>query len=149
LSKLVVFYDSNCITIEGATSLTYSDDVRKRFEAYHWNVLEIDGHDYRAIENALDATRKEKKRPTIIIGNTCIGKGSPNLAGTAKVHGEPLGSENVKLAKDNLGLPADQEFYVSEAVKTIFATRIEELDQEHEKWLKLKEKYDKNFGDKS
>jgi transketolase len=70
LNKLVVYYDFNRITIEGSTDLAYSDDVRKRFEAYHWNVLEIDGHDYAAVDAALAAAREEQERPTLIIGRT-------------------------------------------------------------------------------
>ncbi len=134
LNKLVVFYDFNRITIEGATALAYSDDVRKRFEGYHWNVLEIDGHDYNAIDQALSAARREQERPTIIIGRTTIGKGSPNLAGSAESHGAPLGAEEVKATKRNLGLPADQAFYVPAATAEIFAARRREWQDDRDQW---------------
>lgn len=134
LNKLVVFYDFNRITIEGATALAYSDDVRKRFEGYHWNVLEIDGHDYNAIDQALSAARREQERPTIIIGRTTIGKGSPNLAGSAESHGAPLGAEEVKATKRNLGLPADQDFYVPAATAEIFAARRREWQADCDQW---------------
>jgi len=134
LNKLVVFYDFNRITIEGATALSYSDDVRKRFEGYHWNVLEIDGHDYNAIDQALSAARREQERPTIIVGRTTIGKGSPNLAGSAESHGAPLGAEEVKATKRNLGLPADQAFYVPAATAEIFAARRREWQADRDQW---------------
>ncbi len=134
LNKLVVYYDFNRITIEGATDLAYSDDVRKRFEAYHWNVLEIDGHDYAAIDGALAAARRERERPTLIIGRTIIGKGSPNMAGKAESHGAPLGVEEVKATKRNLGLPEDQSFYVPAETSAIFAARRAEWQAERDRW---------------
>ena len=123
LNKLILFYDSNRITIEGDTDLAYTDDVRKRFEGYHWNVLEIDGHDHAAIEQALRAAHAEKSRPTIIIGHTTICKGSPNLAGSHESHGSPLGAEEVKATKKNLGLPENEEFWVSDETRAAFAER--------------------------
>ncbi len=147
LKKLILFYDCNCITIEGSTALAYSDNVRKRFEAYGWNVIEIDGHDHDAIDAALTKARSQD-RPTLIIGNTCIGKGSPNLAGSHKVHGEPLGKENVATAKQHLGLPADKDFHVSDEVRKIFATRLEELASEHHKWDDMLVRYAKTFPEK-
>ena len=134
LNKLVVYYDFNRITIEGNTDLTYSDDVRKRFEAYHWNVLEIDGHDYAAIDAALAAAKREQERPTLIIGHTTIGKGSPNLAGKAESHGAPLGVEEVKATKRNLGFPEDQSFYVPTEVTAAFAARRVEWQAERDRW---------------
>ncbi len=117
LNKLIVFYDSNRITIEGTTDLAYSDDVRKRFEAYGWNVIEIDGHDYQQIDMALSAAKKEVNRPTIIIGKTVIGKGSPNMAGSHETHGAPLGADEVKATKKALGFPEDKDFYVPDEVR--------------------------------
>ncbi len=138
LHKLIVFYDSNRITIEGKTDLAYSDDVRRRFEGYHWNVLEIDGHDYSALEKALTDARAETERPTIIIGRTHIGQGSPNLHDTAKVHGAPLGEEELRATKRNLGFPEDEKFHVPEKVRELFAARRQKLETEaktwHEQW---------------
>lgn len=134
LHKLIVFYDSNRITIEGATDLAYSDDVRRRFEGYHWNVLEIDGHDFDAIEKALQDARSEKERPTIIIGRTHIGQGSPNLHDTAKIHGAPLGEEELRATKRNLGFEADRSFYVPESVSALFASRRNQLEQQATDW---------------
>lgn len=137
LSKLIVFYDDNEITIEGSTDLAYSDDVRKRFEAYHWHVLEIDGHNHAEIEQAIEAAQSETERPTIVIARTAIGKGSPNKEGTAASHGAPLGEEEVKLTKEKLGLPADIDFHVPDEVRAIFAERKKELVAVETTWTKL------------
>jgi transketolase len=92
LNKLIVFYDFNEITIEGKTDLAYSEDVKKRFQSYNWNVIDIDAHDYDQIERAIRRARREKTRPTIVICRSHIGYGSPNKQDTASAHGEPLGS---------------------------------------------------------
>ncbi|HMP77623.1 MAG TPA: transketolase [Kiritimatiellia bacterium] len=134
LNKLILFYDSNRITIEGYTDLAYTDDVRKRFEGYHWNVLEIDGHDHAAIEQALHAAHAEKSRPTIIIGHTTIGKGSPHLAGSHESHGSPLGADEVKASKKNLGLPENEEFWVSDETRAAFAARRKENEAAYQAW---------------
>jgi transketolase len=134
LHKLIVFYDYNRITIEGATSLAYSDDVRKRFLGYRWNVLEIDGHNYDEIEKALVAAKAEKERPTLIITHTHIAHGAPNLHDTAKAHGEPIGADEVKAAKLNLGLPEDQDFHVPEEVYALFTARARELEAKAAAW---------------
>jgi len=149
LNKLIFFYDSNHITIEGSTDLAYSDDVRKRFEGYHWNVLEVDGHDYAAIDQALTQARQEQSRPTLIIGHTMIAKGSPHMAGNAEAHGAPLGVDEVKATKINLGFPADQEFVVPDEVRAIFAARLEEMKNIHQKWQNDFENYRKNNADKA
>ena len=147
LHKLIVFYDSNRITIEGSTDLSYSDDVRKRFEGYRWNVLEIDGHDHVAIEQALNAAVREAKKPTLIIGHTHIGKGAPHAQDTAKAHGEALGVEEVKLAKQALGIPLEPEFYVPEEVRRIFAQRKQELAAKEEAWNRIFREYTRQHPD--
>ena len=115
LGKLILFYDSNHITIDGNTSLTYSDDVKKRFESYHWQVLEIDGQNYNEIDKAISEAKAENDKPTIIVCNTTIGFGSPNKAGTSGVHGSPLGEEEIILTKENLGI-SSEKFYVPKEV---------------------------------
>lgn len=134
LRKLIVFYDNNHITIEGSTDLAYSDDVRKRFEAYHWNVIETDGHNHEELDRALQRAQSENERPTLIIGNTCIGKGCPNLEGKAEAHGAPLGADNVKSAKKHMGLPEDKDFHVPEAARAMFARRLEEMQAAVKSW---------------
>lgn len=149
LSKLVVFYDSNHITIEGKTDLAYSDDVRKRFLGYKWNVLEIDGHNVEEIDKAILAAKAEKERPTLIITHTHIGQGSPNLHDSHKAHGEPLGIEEVKAAKRNLGLPEDQDFYVPDQVRELFAARARELDSRVAAWEADFRKYAAAYPDQA
>ena len=115
LGKLILFYDSNHITIDGNTGLTYSDDVKKRFESYHWQVLETDGQNYNEIHKAISKAKAENDKPTIIICNTTIGFGSPNKAGTSGIHGSPLGEEEIILTKENLGI-STEKFYVPQEV---------------------------------
>lgn len=144
LNKIIAFYDSNKITIEGATDLAFSEDVKKRFQGYKWNVIEIDGHDHSAIEKAIRAAQKVKDKPTIIIGKTIIGKGSPNKAGTASAHGEPLGADEIKLTKKNMGMPSGS-FVVLSKVRACFQKRLNELKKENQKWAGLYKKYQKKY----
>jgi len=113
LGKLIGFYDDNRITIEGATDLTYSDDARTRFESYGWHVERVDDvKDLDALDRAIEAAKAETARPSLIIVRTVIGYGSPNRAGTAKAHGEPLGEQEVLLAKERLGWQWTEPFHV-------------------------------------
>lgn len=120
LGKLVFFYDYNHITIEGRTELAYSDDVPARYRALGWHVQEIDGHDRDACARAIEAAQAVADRPSLILGTTTIGFGSPNKAGTNAVHGEPLGADEVKATKKNLGWPEDAQFLVPDAVRARF-----------------------------
>ncbi len=134
LGKLVYFYDDNRITIEGSTDLTFSEEVGKRFRAYGWQVLEIDGHDREAIGRALQSGKDEEAKPTLIIGRTHIAKGSPHKEGTASAHGEPLGEEEIKATKENLGFPLEPPFLVPEEVGSLFRQRCEELKVQAGEW---------------
>lgn len=112
LGKLIVFYDDNHISLDGPTSLSYTEDVQKRFEAYGWQTLRVaDGNDLAALEAAVAAAQAETAKPTLIAVRTVIGYGSPK-AGTNKVHGEPLGAEGVAATKKFFGFPEDQSFYI-------------------------------------
>ncbi|MEP6904746.1 MAG: transketolase [Gemmatimonadales bacterium] len=114
LGKIVGFYDDNHITIEGNTSLTYSDDVQRRFEGYHWHVQRVDdANDLDAIDAAIVAAKAEKERPSLIIVRSHIGYGSPHKHDTAEAHGSPLGEEEIKLTKQALGYPSLEAFYVA------------------------------------
>jgi transketolase len=115
LGKLIAFYDSNKITIDGDTSLSFTDDTRKRFEAYHWQVLEVDGHNYDEIDQAIKQAKVETEKPSLIICKTIIGYGSPNKQGTHHVHGAPLGDDEVALTKKNLGI-SEENFYIPKEV---------------------------------
>ncbi len=148
LGKLIYFYDFNRITIEGSTDLAYSDDVRKRFESYGWQVLEIDGHDRHAIGEALEEAGKNDEKPSLIIGHTDIGKGSPGKQGTAAAHGEPLGDEEVKATKKNLCFPHSEQFFVPGVVKEHFVRRAGELDEKRGRWREKFDEWSAEFPDK-
>ena len=112
LGKLIVLYDDNLISLDGPTDLSFTEDVTRRFEGYHWHVQMVhDGNDLIGIENAILAAKAETTRPSLIRVRTVIGYGSPK-AGTQKVHGEALGAEATKATKKNLGWPEDKSFYV-------------------------------------
>jgi transketolase len=151
LGKLVFFYDDNKITIDGKTDITYSDDVQKRFEAYDWQVLTIlDVNDCNQIDRAIKMAQANCDRPTLVITKTHIGFGSPNKQDKSSAHGSPLGEEEVKLTKRNLGMPEDKTFYVAEEVYSHFKG-IAECGQEAEDlWNKsldeYKTKYPKDYA---
>ena len=98
MNKLILFYDDNHITIEGSTDLAYSDDVKRRFQGYNWNVIDIDAHDLEQIEKAIARARREKTRPTIVICRSHIAMGSPNMQDSHEAHGAPLGEEEIRAA---------------------------------------------------
>lgn len=104
LNNLIVLFDDNQISIDGSTDLAVTDDQLERFKASHWDVMAIDGHNFKEIETALEKARKSLK-PVLIACRTQIGKGAPHKAGTAAVHGAPLGAEEVKAARENLHWP--------------------------------------------
>lgn len=135
LGNLVFIYDDNNITIEGNTSLSFTEDTKKRFESYNWSVFECDGHDVESIFDALTKATQEKEKPSIIFAKTTIGKGSPNLQGTAKVHGAPLGEDEIKLIKKNFGFE-DKEFFVKKEVIDFCNEIIESKNKDYEKWQK-------------
>jgi transketolase len=112
LGKIVYLYSDNKISIEGSTDIAFTEDVGKRFEAYHWHVQHVDGNNLQEIERAIHAARGETERPSLIISRTHIGFGSPHKQDTADVHGAPLGAEELKLTKENIGWPLEPSFYV-------------------------------------
>ena len=125
LDNLCWIYDNNHITIEGSTRVTFTEDIAARFLGYGWNVLRVgDANDIDRIEHALDTFRKNKGRPTFIILDSHIGYGSPHKQDTAAAHGEPLGEEEIRLAKRDYGWPEDAKFLVPDAVRDHFAAGI-------------------------
>jgi transketolase len=115
LGKLIGFYDDNHITIDGSTNLAFSDDTAKRFDAYGWHVQRVDdGNDLEALDASIVAAQRERTRPSLIMVRTHIGWGSPNKQDTADAHGAPLGVEEIKLTKQNLGWPSLEPFFVPE-----------------------------------
>lgn len=146
LGKLVVLYDSNSITIEGCTDIAFTEDVGKRFEAYGWQVLKVeDGNDIDAIGSAINAAKAELSRPSIIVITTQIGYGCPPKQGKASAHGEPLGEENVKLAKEFLKWEHTEPFSVPAQVEEYMAALRKELARKEADWNKLWEGYEKAY----
>ena len=136
LDNLVLFYDSNSITIEGSTSLAFSEDVGKRFDAYGWNVIKIDGQNVPEINAALTLAQHSKGKPTIIIGTTTIGKGAPHLAGTAKSHGAPLGEEELAATKIAFGFDPKKSFFVPDDVRALCKELIAQKKADAAAWDK-------------
>jgi len=146
LGKLIVFYDDNKISIDGSTDLTYSDNVAQRFEAYGWHTQRINGHDMQDIDDATQAAIIESGCPSLIICRTHIGYGSPRQD-TAKVHGEPLGEENVVKTKEFFNWSTDSPFFIPEVVRDIFE-RVKEIGAiKQSKWEDLLSKYRNNYPD--
>lgn len=135
LDNLVLIYDSNNITIEGDTSIAWSEDVKARFEAQGWDVARIDGHDYDQIEFALEQAA-EKERPYLIIANTRIAKGAGELEGSHHSHGAPLGEEIIKAAKIAAGFDPERKFATPEDVLIRFRAALEKGDLAEAQWNK-------------
>jgi transketolase len=136
LGRLIYFWDDNNISIEGETRLSFSEDVKKRFEGFGWQVLTIDGHDRSAIRKAIKRAQKDSSRPTLICAKTIIGWGSPKFHGTARAHGEPLGADEVKATKAALGWPEEPTFHVPAEVREEFGRRSRKLARERKRWEK-------------
>ena len=135
LDNLVLIYDSNNITIEGDTSIAWSEDVKARFEAQGWDVARIDGHDYDQIEFALEQAT-EKERPYLIIANTRIAKGAGELEGSHHSHGAPLGEEIIRTAKIAAGFNPERKFAIGEDVLIRFRAALEKGDLAEAQWNK-------------
>jgi transketolase len=143
LDNLCWVYDNNHITIDGRTELTYEDDVAARFAGYGWNVTRVgDANDLELLARGFQAFRNESERPTLIIVDSHIGWGSPNLVDTAQVHGEPLGEDEVRATKAAYGWPEDAEFLVPEGVGEHFDEGIGRRGRDlREAWQKLFDGY--------
>jgi transketolase len=146
LGKLICIYDDNKISIEGGTELAFSENVAARFRAYRWHVLQVtDGNDLAAIEKALKEARAETAKPTLIALRTHIAYGSPNKQDSHQAHGAPLGEEEIRLTKENLGWPANKKFYVpAEALKT-FRRSIDKGKKAEASWQKKYKAYAKKY----
>jgi transketolase len=140
LGKLIGIYDDNHITIDGKTDLTFSDDTGKRFESYGWHVQRVaDGNDLGALDAAIAAARRVADRPSLVIVRTHIGYGSPNKQDSASAHGAPLGEEEVKLTKQNLGWPSLEPFHVP-------AEALAQWRQARERGARLEAEWQKKYA---
>lgn len=135
LGKLIYLYDANDITLDGDANMTFSEDVGKRYEAQGWHVLHIeDGNDVEAIDAAINEAKSVTDKPSILIIKTIIGYGSPNQAGTSSAHGSPLGDEEVRLTKEQLGVDPDKTFYVPDDVYAHFREAVDNGAQAESDW---------------
>ncbi len=146
LNRLICLYDSNQISIEGRTDITFTEDVSLRFKAYGWHILQVeDGNDAEAIYKALIAAKKESQKPTLIVLKTNIAYGSPNKQDTPDAHGAPLGEEEVCLTKECLGCPKDEYFCIPDDVKKIYENCIHNGKALETSWLEMFQSYSKAF----
>lgn len=146
LGKLILLYDCNNITIEGDTSTSFAEDVLKRFEAYGWHTITVeDGNDVDAIDAAIKEAKAETDKPSIIKVITKIGYGAPNKQGKASAHGEPLGEEEIVLAKKNLGWDYEEQFYVPQQVRENVENIVKDGAEAEKDWEKMFEAYSKDY----
>nr|MCU0508809.1 transketolase [Anaerolineae bacterium] len=146
LGKLVYLYDDNNISIDGPTSLSYSDNVPMRFESYGWHTQTVSAYDMPAIAKAIEAAQQVTDRPSLIVCKSQIAYGSPNKVNTAEAHGAPLGADEVRLTKQALtkqalGLPADEQFWVPDEVYGRYHAAVEQGAQRENEWLDLVKRY--------
>ena len=134
LGRLIYLYDDNRISIDGSTDLSFTEDRALRFEAYGWHVQKVaDGNDVEAIDAAIQAAKADP-RPSIIVCRTTIGFGSPNRQGTSKAHGEPLGDEELALAKQNLGWPTEPRFFIPEDTLEFYRQAVTRGGKAEDEW---------------
>jgi transketolase len=148
LGKLIVLYDRNNVSLAGSTALCFTENMQQRFDACGWHTQQVqDGNDTESIDYAVRSAKEEKEKPSLIIVNTIIGFGAPNKQGTFKVHGSPLGEEELRLAKKSLGWDESKKFYIPEDVSGYFSlakTRGKELESA---WQQEFFKYSRSFPD--
>jgi transketolase len=149
LDNLVVIYDDNHISIDGPTELSFTEDRAKRFQAYGWYVQKVDGdgNDMKKFERALIKARSEVGRPSMIQLRTHIAYGSPNMHDTAKAHGSPLGEEEIRLTKQQLGWDPDKHFYVPEKVLDHMRKAVERGAEAENEWNELFRRYAEQYPD--
>ncbi len=146
LDNLIAIYDDNHITIDGTTDISFTEDRGKRFEAQGWQVLKVaDGNDLEALDKALQTARNTQGKPTIIMARTHIGFGSPHKQDTSKVHGSPLGEDELKLTKKNLGWPEDAQFYIPAEVSTHFKSTLEKGKELEAHWQGVWNQYQEKY----
>ena len=150
LGKLICIYDDNKISIEGSTALAFTENVAARFRAYHWQVIPVkDGNDLAAIEKALKEASAETAKPTLIALRTHIAYGSPNKQDTHGAHGAPLGEDEIRLTKENLGWPKNKKFYVPEKARRAFGKCTGKGRKAETAWNKRLKAYAKKYPERA
>ncbi len=146
LGKLIVYYDSNKITIDGSTDIAFTEDVAKRYESYGWQVLRGSMYDFEEIARLTAQAKAETQKPSLIILVSIIGKGSPNKQNTADVHGAPLGADEVAATRANLGIPGD--FYIAPEAQEYFKAKQAEWKKIREDWQAMFDEWSKENPEK-
>lgn len=146
LNKLIVFYDSNNISIEGSTNIAFTEDVLKRFEAFHFQTIVVeDGNNLEEIGKAIETAKADKTRPSMILCKTQIGFGCPAKQGKASAHGEPLGADNVLALKENLNWPSKEAFYVPDEVYANYKAIAQKKAEDEAAWNAMFAEYAKQY----
>ncbi|MFJ2990643.1 transketolase [Collimonas sp. NPDC087041] len=146
LGKLIYLYDDNRVTLSAGTDISFTEDREQRFKAYGWHTQSIaDGNDLAAIEKALQAARAETGRPSLILVRTHLGYGSPNKQDTFEAHGSPLGEEELRLTKRNLGWPEEPAFHIPDPARTHFLRALQEGERSEAAWQKKFSAYEQQF----
>ncbi|HDL64924.1 MAG TPA: transketolase, partial [Proteobacteria bacterium] len=150
LGKLIVLYDDNQISLAGSTSLTFSEDVEKRFEAYGWQVLKVtDGNDLEGIDQAIKGAREETGKPSLIMVRTVIGDGAPNKEGTFGSHGSPLGEEEIAAAKEAIDWPVEPAFFIPEDGLAHFRLARERGGELESRWNIILKDYKESYPEEA
>lgn len=149
LGKMIYLYDDNEISIDGSTDLAFTEDVAARFEANNWHVVKIDGHDREAIEEAIEEAREVTNKPSLICCRTHIGFGSPNKQDSAASHGSPLGEEEIKKTKENLGWEFDEKFYIPDEALNHFRSAKDKGAKAYQQWEQTFAEYKEEFNQQS
>ncbi len=147
LGKLIYLYDDNEISIEGDTSIAFTESVARRFDAYGWEVRRADGNDVEEIAAAIRSAQAQSAKPSLIICRTTIGFGSPNLEGTPEIHGAPLGLEEIRLTKEALGWPVEPPFYVPDEALAEFRKAVDRGKRWQAEWNKVQSAYQAEHPD--
>ena len=146
LGKLIYLYDNNHVSLAASTNLTFTEDVAKRFQAYGWHTQSVeDGNDLEAIHRAIRAAQDEKERPSLILVHTHLGYGSPHKQDSFEAHGSPLGPDEVKATKQNLGWPEDPPFYVPDEVLGHFRKAVDKGTQAEADWNSRFDDYARDY----
>ena len=147
LDNLIAIYDANHVTLDGPLSESCSENTKMRYQAYGWEVFEVDGNDLDAVHAVISKAKTNQDRPRMIIATTIIGKGSPNKAGTFKVHGSPLGPEEVRATKIALGAP-EEPFFVPQSVYDFFKKKLIQDAAQQEEWKRMFDSWAKENPEK-
>lgn len=149
LGKIIYLYDDNEISIDGSTDLAFTENVEERFKALGWHTICVDGHDRNAVEDAIAAAQEVTEKPSLLLTDTHIGFGSPNQQDTSDAHGSPLGEEEIRRTKENLGWGPDKKFFIPDEVLSHFRTALETGAEDYSEWQQLVEDFEAQYSDQA